>query len=120
MQIMRLIIAGNIDSKTAALLYVLQTASGNLQRTKFEPRMHDVILDPRSVADTLLGERIWEDEDFEEEEDDLDSEEGEDTTESKLARVTDNSVITPSGEEILKGFPFDVLRQAARELNQRT
>jgi hypothetical protein len=121
MQIMRLIIAGNIDSKTAGLLlYALQTASGNLQRTKFEPRMHDVTLDPRSVADTLLGERIWEDEDFEEEEDDLDSEEGEDTTESKLARVTDNSVITPSGEEILKGFPFDVLRQAARELNQRT
>ena len=125
MQIMRLIIAGNIDSKTAGLLlYALQTASGNLPRTKFEPHRHDVILDPRSVADTLLGESIWEDEDFEEfeEEDDLDSEEKEDATanESKLARVTDTSVITASGEELLKGFPFDVLRQAAKELNQRT
>ncbi len=125
MQIMRLIIAGNIDSKTAGLLlYALQTASGNLPRTKFEPHRHDVILDPRSVADTLLGESIWEDEDFEEfeEEDDLDLEEKEDATanESKLARVTDTSVITASGEELLKGFPLDVLRQAAKELNQRT
>jgi len=119
MQIMRLIIAGNIDTKTAGLLlYALQTASGNLQRTEFEPHRHDVILDPRSVADTLLGESIWEDEDFEEE-DDLDSEEGEDAAECKLARVTDNSVITPSGEEVLKGFPLNVLRQAAKELNQR-
>jgi hypothetical protein len=125
MQIMCLIIAGNIDSKTAGLLlYALQTASGNLPRTKFEPHRHDVILDPRSVADTLLGESIWEDEDFEEfeEEDDLDSEEEEDAAanESKLARVTDTSVITVSGEELLKGFPLDVLRQAAKELNQRT
>jgi len=119
MQIMRLIIAGNIDCKTAGLLlYALQTASSNLQHTKFEPRMHDVILDPRCVADTLLGESIWEDEDFEEE-DDLDAEEGEDATESKLARVTDTSVITSSGEELLKGFPLNVLRQAAKELNQR-
>ena len=91
-----------------------------MQRTKFEPQMHEVILDPRSVADTLLGESVWEDEDFEEE-DDLDSEEEEDATanESKLARVTDTSVITASGEEILKGFPLDSLRQAAKELNQR-
>ena len=29
-----------------------------------------MILDPRDAADTSLGQRIWEDEDFEEDEDD--------------------------------------------------
>ena len=42
MQIMRLIVAGQIEGKTAGLLlYALQTASFNLQRTNFAPYMHD-------------------------------------------------------------------------------
>jgi len=73
MQVMRLLVSNQIESKQAGLiLYALQTASANLRRTDFEPRdIHDVILDPRSVCDTLLSERVWEDEEFE-------SEEGED------------------------------------------
>jgi hypothetical protein len=56
MQITRLLIAGDLDAKTAGLiLYALQTASSNLGRTRFEPRMHDVILDPTSVGETALG-----------------------------------------------------------------
>lgn len=68
-QIMRLIISGQIESKTAGLLlYALQTASSNLGRTRFDPDRHEVILDPRAVGDTLLGESVWDDSDFEEEE----------------------------------------------------
>ena len=75
MQIMRLLALGHIDPKTAGLLlYALQTASANLRRTDFEPRMHKVVLDPRTVGDTLLGENIWEDDDFAEEEDEEDEE----------------------------------------------
>ena len=70
MQIMRLLALGHLDSKTAGLLlYALQTASINLRRTNFEPSMHNIVLDPRTVGDTLLGENIWNDEDFEDEDD---------------------------------------------------
>lgn len=73
MQIMRLIITGQIDGKTAGLLlYALQTASSNLPRTRFEPYRHEVILDVKAVGQTPLDSNIWEDEDFldDEEEDD--------------------------------------------------
>ncbi len=73
MQIMRLIISGEIDGKNAGLLlYALQTASSNLPRTRFEPYLHDVVLDPKTVHETPLGSHIWEEEDF------LDDEEEED------------------------------------------
>jgi hypothetical protein len=65
MQIMRLVIAGDIDSKTAGiLLYALQTASANLPRVRFDPYMHDVVLDPKTVNETPLSAHIWEDSDF--------------------------------------------------------
>ena len=77
MQITRLLIAGDIDMKTAGLvLYALQTASSNLHRTRFEPNMCDVILDPSSVGETPLGARAWEDSDFlDEDEEDQEPEE---------------------------------------------
>ncbi len=66
MQIMRLIIAGQIDGKTAGLLlYALQTASANLPRTTFAPCLHDVVLDPKTVNQTPLSAHLWEDSDFE-------------------------------------------------------
>jgi hypothetical protein len=65
MQIMRLIISGQIDGKIAGLLlYALQTASSNLPRTNFQPYRHEVILDLKAVDQTPLGSNIWEDEDF--------------------------------------------------------
>ncbi|HET6179354.1 MAG TPA: hypothetical protein VFE61_20670, partial [Candidatus Sulfotelmatobacter sp.] len=65
MQVVRLLVSQQIDHKSASLLlYALQTASTNLRMTKFDPGRHDVILDPRHVADTQLNERVWEDEDF--------------------------------------------------------
>ena len=71
MQIMRMTMAGELDTKKAGLLlYALQTASFNLRHTNFEPFMHSVVLDPRNAADSLLGEsQLWSDEDFEEEDD---------------------------------------------------
>jgi len=65
MQIMRLIVAGQIDGKTAGLLlYALQTASSNLPRTNFQPFVNDVVLDLKSVHRTPLSSHVWEDEDF--------------------------------------------------------
>jgi hypothetical protein len=68
---MRLIMAGQIDGKTAGLLlYALQTASSNLPRVRFEPLMNDVVLDLKTVHETPLSGHIWEDEDFRSDEDD--------------------------------------------------
>jgi len=70
MQVMRLILSGQLDSKTAGLLlYALQTASSNLSRINFEPAVKTrVVIDPRTVDQTPLGEDPWCREDFEEEE----------------------------------------------------
>ena len=60
MQVMRLILSGQLESKTAGLLlYALQTASSNLRRTNFEPLMHNIVLDPKAVADIPLGANAW-------------------------------------------------------------
>lgn len=69
MQIMRLLLTGQIEHKTASLLlYALQTASTNLRQTNFKPFVHEVILDPRDAAESILDEtQLWNDEDFEEE-----------------------------------------------------
>jgi hypothetical protein len=70
MQVMRLILNGHLDTKTAGLLlYALQTASANLSRINFEPAVKTrVVIDPRTVGETPLGENPWRREDFEEEE----------------------------------------------------
>jgi len=70
MQIMRLLLTGQIEHKTAGLLlYALQTASTNLRQTNFKPWVHEVILDPRDAAESILSRtNLWDDEDFEEEE----------------------------------------------------
>ncbi len=71
MQVMRLILSGQIDAKNAGLLlYALQTASTNLARTNFEPTIKTrVVIDPRTVNQTPLGEDPWRREDYEEEDD---------------------------------------------------
>jgi hypothetical protein len=70
MQIVRLLLTGQIEHKTASLLlYGLQTASANLRLTNFKPWVHEVILDPRAAAESPLDKSdLWDDEDFEEEE----------------------------------------------------
>jgi len=74
MQVMRLLVARQLDHKTASLLlYALQTASSNLRLTNFKPFSNDVILDPRDVANTPLDSHIWDPKDFEEEEDEAET-----------------------------------------------
>ena len=82
MQVMRLILARQIDPKMAGLLlYALQTASVNLRHTELEPRPRErVVIDPSAAGDSLLGEHLWRNDDFEaedEEDEDTDAEEEE-------------------------------------------
>ena len=89
MQVMRMIMAGELDAQKAGLLlYGLQTASCNLRHTNFEPFMHSVVLNPRDAADSPLGEsELWCDEDFEEEE------EEEEDQEEDASDVADNEAV---------------------------
>jgi hypothetical protein len=80
MQVMRLLLTGEIEHRTAALLlYALQTASSNLSRTEFKPRPEEVVIDKSTVADTQLGDKAWYKQEFEdlqnEEEEEEDNEE---------------------------------------------
>ena len=69
MQVMRLLVSQQIDHKTASLLlYALQTASTNLRMTKFDPNRKEVVLDPRDAANTAFDSHLWDDDDFEDEE----------------------------------------------------
>jgi hypothetical protein len=92
MQIMRLLLTGQLEHKTASLLlYALQTASSNLRSAKFDPQMHNVILDPRDAAITPLNYRAWEDEEFEEEEED--EEEELDEVEAAVKKATTEAAV---------------------------
>jgi hypothetical protein len=77
MQGMRLLLTNQVDHKTAGLLfYALQIASGNLSRTKFDPRPQQVVINPRGIPETSLGDDAWYKEEFaenEEEESDSDT-----------------------------------------------
>jgi hypothetical protein len=65
MQVMSLLLSGQIEHKTAALLlYGLQTASGNLRHTQFEPYPRQVVINPATVGETHLGEDVWQNSDF--------------------------------------------------------
>jgi hypothetical protein len=72
MQVMRLILSGQLDPKIAGLLlYALQTASLNLRQMKLEPyHRESVVIDPRSVGDNNLGDDAWCKAEFEEDEED--------------------------------------------------
>ena len=64
-QIMHRIVTGQIEIKTAGvLIYLLQTASGNLRRVNFSPYMHSVVVDPSTVDQTLLNGDVWKNSDF--------------------------------------------------------
>jgi hypothetical protein len=66
MQVMRLILAGQLDPKAAGLLlYALQTASFNLRRMTLAPFRHEtVVIDPSTVANNSLEQNPWSEEQF--------------------------------------------------------
>jgi len=76
MQVMRLILSGQIDTKIAGLLlYALQTAAINLRNTQFEASRHEsVIVDPGSVSENSVGSNLWHERDFEYEEEEEEAE----------------------------------------------
>jgi hypothetical protein len=56
MQVVRLILAQQIDSKEAGLLlYALQIASSNLQHLRLEPLHYSVVVDPLLVNHSRIG-----------------------------------------------------------------
>ena len=61
MQVMRLILAGQLDPKIAGLLlYALQTASLNLRQMKLEPhRRETVVIDPKALDGIGVGDVAW-------------------------------------------------------------
>ncbi len=97
MQVMRLLVSGQLDHKTASLLlYALQTASTNLRMTRFSPSSNDVILDVRDVAQTALNEQIWDDEDFDDPED---SDDYEEETEEEEAEAEEDVEVEEEEED---------------------
>ena len=113
MQVMRLLVSKQIEHKTASLLlYALQTASTNLRMTNFNPHHHDVILDPRDASDSLIDERLWTDEDFEEEEDE-DEEDAEQVRQER--RQQDEAETNRWVEELAKHYAEEGLRKNLRE-----
>jgi hypothetical protein len=104
MQVMRLILARQIDPKMAGLLlYALQTASVNLRHTELEPRPRErVVIDPSAASDSLLGEHLWRNDDFEaeeEEDEDTDAEEEEDEEDEDEASDEEEEEVEDDEEE---------------------
>jgi hypothetical protein len=68
MQIMQLLLSGQIPQKTAGLqFYGLQIASSNLKHTNFEPETkNDIVIDSRKLRETGLSRPLWKNSDFEE------------------------------------------------------
>ena len=68
MEIMQLLLEGQIDQKTAGLLfYGLQIASSNLKHINFEPEIkNDIVIDPKKLRETGLAQPLWKNGDFEE------------------------------------------------------
>ena len=78
MQVMRLLLHGQLDRKTAGmLLYALQVASSNLRHTSFDPALKTrVVVDPSRVCETELEGDPWNMEDLYDEEEDEEEDEG--------------------------------------------
>ena len=66
MQVMRLLVSGQIDVRVGGLLlYALQTASFNLRFARFEPlTVQEVVIDRNAVDQTSIGDYQWSGEDF--------------------------------------------------------
>ena len=65
MQVIRLILAKEIDSKEAGLLlYALQIASSNLQHLRLEPLHYQVVVDPLLVGYSPIGGNPTREENF--------------------------------------------------------
>ncbi len=117
MQVMRLILAGQLDPKIAGLLlYALQTASLNLRHLKLEPFHHEsVVIDPRAVADNGLDDDAWCREEFEEEEEEEEEEGEEEEGEESDEEDEDEEESDEENTEEEEDEPVRVARAACPE-----
>jgi len=126
MQVMRMLTAGHLDTKTAGLLlYGLQIASYNLRYARFEPAVREnVVIDLNDVKDTPLEADQWSEEDEEEVGEERDEEEASDEAEP-LSVKTGSAQATPkqkkqpepavSDAQFLKGLEALVKLQGVAE-----
>ncbi len=116
MQVMRLIITGQIDSKTAGLLlYGLQIASSNLARTNFNPYMRDVVLDPKTADETRLNAHAWEDSDFSNDEEEDEEEDANVEDEVEPAAVSPEPTAPLPARRPPASTNFDEIRKRIRD-----
>ena len=118
MQIMRLLVAGDIDIKTAGLLlYALQTASSNLSPHPLRSPHAPIVLDPPS-RETPLGARTGTILIFPAK---MKATKDEDDEKAKRNAELSSQIVVKNGHvelpgHVLKGFPTSVRIQAAREI----
>jgi len=72
MQVIQLLLSGQIDHKTAGLaLYGLQISSYNIRNTRLEPvNKHSMVVNLETVDKTLMGDDLWNNTDFDDQEED--------------------------------------------------
>lgn len=111
MQVLRLILGGQIDAKIAGLLlYGLQTASLNLRQMKLEPLLKtDVVVDPGWVRDTGVGDHAWSEEDFEEEEEEEEEDSEDESGEEEVEEIEEEK--GDEGEDEEDGGDLENLSQ---------
>ena len=124
MQIMQLLLEGQIDQKTAGLLfYGLQIASSNLKHTNFEPETkNEIVIDPRKTAETRLGQPLWKNGDFEETADgkiNLDDYDLTDLTIRVIDQMKKQSGMEPTPRSVRERYaPWTLPKQANAEENK--
>ncbi|MFZ0771732.1 MAG: hypothetical protein WCA49_12150 [Candidatus Sulfotelmatobacter sp.] len=125
MQVMQMLVWGQMDRKTAGLLlYGLQTASANLRNVDFEPsEPTDVVIDREQVHRTDIGGPQWDPEDFEWDEEEDAEEEAEDSVEETdaetpaAAQTVDSPAASADAAENTKPEPtMDQVRKQIRGL----
>ena len=109
MQIMQMLIAGQIDQKTAGLLfYGLQIASSNLKHINFEPVVkNDIVIDPKKLRETGLTQPLWKNGDFEERPDgkiNLDDYDATDLTIRVIDQMKIQSGMPPTPREVRERY----------------
>ena len=130
-QVMRLLVSRQIDPKIAALLlYALQTASANLRRTDFQPVVNNVVFDPIQASETPLESKVWNDDDFDQEDNEEDADRNEvvagrgnnkpaaSSPKQLVARVSPSGhvAVTPPARRPPANIDMDAVRAKVRDI----
>jgi hypothetical protein len=104
MQIMQLLLSGQIEQKTAGLLFHGLQIASSMKYTNFEPETkNEIVIDPRRTAETRLGQPLWKNGDFEETSDskiNLDDPDLTDLTIRKIDQMLKQSGMEPTSRDL--------------------